>query len=458
METMIRCLGLLDRTGALQRAVLGLPEEIDLVEYERVADLEGSGEPVDVLLVGARELSAAGLRRVGRWKSANPASLVVAHTPEGQPGADLLKAAGIGLRVRGPLTLRKLEQVLGRADGELHRLAVASGRLHLEEDGPAQQDAAELEDPALEDLALDEAGGEFDGVEEPGPAWTAGPAAGGQLITVASATGGCGKTFFATNAAALLARSGHKVLLVDLDLQFGEVASALQIQHGFSLYDGLYTAKGQRLSADDFTASLGELTAHHPLGFDVLTAPRDPMLADYISARDARTVLDAVRPHYDIVIADTPPSLNDVVIAALDRSSLVVVLASLDVPSLRNLQAFLDILTRLNLRSEVVKLLMNKADKDVGVTVSQAQEAFDQRFDGVIPLDRAVSRSINLGTTVVTLEPRARVSRALVPAVQALLGQLLPAPAGFEQPAQPAPVHTSAVLGVLRRIRQGGNA
>ena len=243
-------------------------------------------------------------------------------------------------------------------------------------------------------------------------------------MTIASATGGCGKTFYATNAAALLARHGARVLLVDLDLQFGEVAAALQVKHPYSIYDGLYTATGDRLPRSAFSEHLDELVHHHPLGFDVLTAPRDPVLADYVGARDAATVLDAVADRYDVVLADTPPSLNDVVIAALDRSVSVIVLATLDVPSLRNLTAFMDVLRRLGLDDDRVELVLNKAERDVGVTVEQANQAFDNRFRSVLPVDRAVSRSVNLGTSVVTHEPKAKVSRALVPAVDRLADRL----------------------------------
>ncbi|MPZ71436.1 MAG: AAA family ATPase, partial [Actinobacteria bacterium] len=93
------------------------------------------------------------------------------------------------------------------------------------------------------------------------------------VLTVASATGGCGKTFFATNLAALTGRTGKKVLLVDLDLQFGEVAAALQLRSQYSIYDGLYGAKGAPLPEDAFAEHLDELIVRHDLGFDVLTAP-----------------------------------------------------------------------------------------------------------------------------------------------------------------------------------------
>ncbi|MGH2689306.1 MAG: AAA family ATPase, partial [Actinomycetota bacterium] len=157
----------------------------------------------------------------------------------------------------------------------------------------------------------------------------------GSVITIASATGGCGKTFYATNLAAALAEAGHRVVLIDLDLQFGEVAVALRMQHPYSIYDGLYDSKGRPLPDGAFAAQLSELVAHHPLGFDVIVAPKSPEFADYVGAADAARVLRAVTPAYDFVIVDTPPSLNEVVLTALDASDLVAIMATPDVPSLK---------------------------------------------------------------------------------------------------------------------------
>jgi pilus assembly protein CpaE len=148
------------------------------------------------------------------------------------------------------------------------------------------------------------------------------------------------------------------------------------------------------------------------------------VLADYVGARDAGVVLDCVAPHYDVVIVDTPPSLNDVVIAALDRSDSVEVLATPDVPSLRNLTAFTDVLRRLGLEDERLRLVLNKVEPDVGVTVAQANEAFGGRFRTILPADRAVSRAVNRGTTAPAAEPRSRISRAIVPAVAAMADTL----------------------------------
>jgi Flp pilus assembly CpaE family ATPase len=417
--SVVTSVAVLDRTGAVQAAMGSVDAYV--VDVDHPADLGHLPIDVDVLLVGARELTTTGLRRVSRWRRWHPASVVVAHVDGLPVDREMLRAVGVEHAIRGRLTAAKMRTALTRADAVLVDLFEATGRLHpayAAVTAETDEDESYGEEYEADDAAYDDEAALDDELEEAAATPTA------KLITVASATGGCGKTFFATTAASMLARQGVRVLVVDLDLQFGEVAAALRVQHPYSLYDGLYTTSGERLPASALGEHLDDLVFHHELGFDVLTAPRDPVLADYVTTRDARVILDTVLTRYDIVVTDTPPSLNDVVITALDRSDLVFVLATLDVPSLRNMTAFLDVLGRLNMRDERLRLVMNKAQDDVGVTVEQANEAFNGRFRDVLPSDRAVSRAVNLGTTVTVHEPRAKVSRAMVPIVTAMSADL----------------------------------
>jgi Flp pilus assembly CpaE family ATPase len=474
----IRSIGTLDRTGAVQGALSRLPiDDLDELDVTRPGDLDDYEVDVDVLVLGAKELSNTGLRRIARWRRVHPASVAIAHLNGSVLDASVLRASGISQAVRGPLTPAKLRTALGRADDVLWDLIdAASGHdiaAHDDVDVDVDTDVdidentvdgydetpdvgTEVELDQADEPGYDE-GEELDGVVAEAADVEPGLAA--RLITVASATGGCGKTFFATSAASVLAQFGWRVLLVDLDLQFGEVAAALQIQHPYSIYDGLYRTSGQRLPAADFAEHLADLVHHHSLGFDVLTAPRDPVLADYVGARDAGVVLDTVLPRYDVVIVDTPPSLNDVVIAALDRSDLVQVLATPDVPSLRNLTAFTDVLHRLGLSDDRLRLVLNKAESDVGVTAAQANDAFDGRFRTVLPADRAVSRAVNHGTTAPAVEPRAKISRAIVPAIGIMAAEL-----GLERSEQTAVVAAAGTdpfqlfSRLWRRVLSGGQA
>jgi MinD-like ATPase involved in chromosome partitioning or flagellar assembly len=544
-----------DRTGAVAPlAADALAAEGwygELAVAERPVDFGAGSARYDIVVLGPRELTRAGLTRAARYAAEHPASVIAAFRSGAGRDAPSPRSYGVRVLGYGAPNRSRIRRLLARARDEhellraetsdwdtegaavghratsaLARLAEvdddwgaawanapeheaepplpSSGRLDTRAeatresavavlaphapDVPEQRapvadladpepepdaDADDVADPVLDpepdvagpdpaadptpngDLPLpdDVAAAEgIDADDDSDPnAVGAEPEPGrqGLVVTVCSATGGCGKTFLATNLAGLVARTGRSVLLVDLDLQFGEVAAALRIRHPYSVYDGLYDGHGDNLPPTELGEHLHELVARHALGFDVLTAPRNPALSDYVGASDADHVLSVVVERYDVVIVDTPPSLNEVVLTALDRSDVVPVLATLDVPSLKNLSVFLDTLRRLKVPDDTLRLVLNKVDADVGISTHDAQKAFDNRFIAELALDRAVSRSINCGTVVVDTAPRAKVSKQIVTALPALLpAELAEAPA-----STPAGERPSLWARLSRRLR-----
>ncbi len=237
------------------------------------------------------------------------------------------------------------------------------------------------------------------------------PSGPGKLITIGSATGGCGKTFMATNLAYFLGRqTGQRACIVDLDLQFGEVSTAMRLRPKYTIVDAL-----QREDADDadLRAHINEYTVMHETGVHVLAAPKEPSEADRITPTDVIRIVNAVREQFDYVIVDTSPQLNEQVLAAFDLSDRLYVMATLDLPSVRNMSVFLSTLERLRIPPDNVKLILNKAESDVGIDVEQVRKLFPQGFESVLPYAKEVSRSINLGMPVMASSPHAEISRLM---------------------------------------------
>jgi pilus assembly protein CpaE len=231
-----------------------------------------------------------------------------------------------------------------------------------------------------------------------------------QVFTVSSATGGCGKTFMATNMALFLARhTGRRVVLVDLDLQFGEVSTALRLRPNYTIYDALHRDDDDF----DFGEHLDEFLVTHEGGFSVLAAPKDPAEADRIGPADVTRILDVLRGHCDYLVVDTPAALTEVVLAAFDVSEHLFALATVDLPSVRNLGVFLQTLDKLRIPSDNISLILNKAERDVGLDIGQITRLFPQGFKAILPYAREVSRSINMGMPVLASDPTAEVSRKL---------------------------------------------
>ena len=241
----------------------------------------------------------------------------------------------------------------------------------------------------------------------------------GRVFTMSSATGGCGKTFIATNLAYLLSHySGKRACIIDLDLQFGEVSTALRLRPRYTIHDAL-----QRQDADeaDLRDHLEEYMVTHESGVSVLAAPKDPAEADGIDPMDVTRVINAARAHFDYVVVDTPSALNEIVLAAFDLSHTLFTMATLDLPSVRNMGVFLSALDRLKIPSDNIKLLLNKAETDVGIDVAQVTRLFPQGFTAVLPYAKEVSRSINLGTPVLASSPNAVISKLILEGFSSLL-------------------------------------
>jgi pilus assembly protein CpaE len=239
------------------------------------------------------------------------------------------------------------------------------------------------------------------------------------VFTISSATGGCGKTFFATNLAYFLVRyTGRRACIVDLDLQFGEVSTALRLRPKFTIFDAL---QREDTDEDDLRAHIEEYTVSHETGVYVLAAPREPSEADRIHPPDVTRILEAVRKQFDYVVVDTPPQLNESVLAAFDLSDMLYVMATLDLPSVRNMSVFLSTLERLKVSADNVKLILNKAESDVGIDIDQVTRLFPQGFESVLPYAKEVSRSINLGMPVMAASPQAEISRLMASGMRPLL-------------------------------------
>jgi pilus assembly protein CpaE len=267
-----------------------------------------------------------------------------------------------------------------------------------------------------------------------------------KVITVCSATGGCGKTFYATNLATFLAtHSGARVALVDLDLQFGEISTALRLQPAYTIVDAVQ-GDPETERDTDLTEHIEDYLVRFQDSFWTLAAPREPSQADDITAIDTTRVLEALRKRFDYVIVDTPTALAETVLAALDISDHLFVLATLDLPAVRNLGVFLQTLHQLRIPEEHISLVLNKVEHDVGIDVSQLKRLFPQGFRSTLPYAREVSRSINNGVPVLLASPDAQISRRLSDGLVDLLPEELRGTVR-DALAQPAASH-----GVLSRF------
>ena len=151
-------------------------------------------------------------------------------------------------------------------------------------------------------------------------------AAEGSMITVLGPKGGTGKTVTSSNLAVALANEDRTSVLVDLDLQFGDIGLALGLQPTKTIYD--LAVSGGTLDGDKIDSFL----AQHSSGARALLAPLRPDQAAAIGTAFLREVFEILRSRYDFVLVDTPPAFTPEVIAAVDASSHLCMVGMLEAP------------------------------------------------------------------------------------------------------------------------------
>lgn len=220
----------------------------------------------------------------------------------------------------------------------------------------------------------------------------------GQLFTFFSSKGGSGSTTIATNIAIVLHRLTNKrTLLVDLDLELGEVALLLGAEPRFNFVD--LVENFHRMDS----GLLASYIEQHESGVHLLSAPFHPERASVASGEETRRILQFLRQHYDYVIVDTSKSFSPATLAAFDQSDLVFLVANLDLPSLRNIQRALPMLRRVLPRGEEqLRLLVNRYQKDVDISLDDVKRTLGLKVFWTMSNDyTAVVDSINTGKPIV---------------------------------------------------------
>ncbi len=226
------------------------------------------------------------------------------------------------------------------------------------------------------------------------------------MVCVLGPKGGTGKTLTACNLGVALAGAGNRVAIVDLDLQFGDVALSLGLAPERTIYD--LAKSGGSLDADKVAGYLAE----HPSGVRVLVAPTRPDHAGAITTEFLREVYAALRASHDFVIVDTPPGFTPEVIASIDSSSHVCVVGMLDSLSLKNTKLGLETLELMGYSRERTRFVLNRADSRVGITRDDVVAIVGRTPDVLVPSDRDIPRSVNEGTPIVQAGRRSDAAKA----------------------------------------------
>ncbi|CAB5241205.1 unannotated protein [freshwater metagenome] len=230
----------------------------------------------------------------------------------------------------------------------------------------------------------------------------------GKILMVFSAKGGSGKTALAINLAqALSMDTDKKVVLMDLDLQFGDIAISMGIEPKKTISDAI----SMQNEIDELATS--SLLTSYNKNLDLLLAPSNPTDVEYISSHLISKVIENLRMSHDYLVIDTSPTFTETILDTLDQADRIFLMTTLDMPSIKNLKLVVETLQAMNIPDNKLEFILNRSDLDTGLNIREVEAMLGHVFSTLIPSNTQVPASTNRGIPLVLSDPSNNVSRVI---------------------------------------------
>lgn len=231
----------------------------------------------------------------------------------------------------------------------------------------------------------------------------------GKLIVVFSAKGGCGKTTLSINlATALTNNPNSRVCLVDLDLQFGDIAVSLQA----SPEKTISAAIGMGANLD--LLGTRSIISNYDPSLDLLLAPTNPTDVEFISGELVEKILTNLVIDYDYVVIDTPPAFTDFVLKSIEMMDACYLITTLEMPAIKNLKIVLETLDALKVDQSVIRVVINRADSKTGISPKEAEVLLQRTVDYELPNEVNVAVAANQGQPLIRFAPKSPLGKVIV--------------------------------------------
>jgi pilus assembly protein CpaE len=231
----------------------------------------------------------------------------------------------------------------------------------------------------------------------------------GELLAFLNAKGGSGSTFLASNLGYTLAAAGRKVLLVDLNLFFGDlVANVTDRKPGASILD--LARQSELLDAALLESSVLAAREH----LYVLAAPLLPYRIEVLTPAILQKILELAISQYDFVILDVGRTLDPTSIKALDMSARIYLILQLALPAIQNVKRIETVFEGLGYAQGKLHVVVNRYEKNGAIGLDELERVTQTKVARTVPASyEAVMESINEGVPLPMLAPRDAVTHAL---------------------------------------------
>lgn len=198
--------------------------------------------------------------------------------------------------------------------------------------------------------------------EFPAPAFSARGDRDGVILPVHGLAGGVGASTLAVNLAWELANHSRgkgaaapRVCLIDLNFQFGSVATYLDLPRREQVFEILSDTAS--VDSDSFIQSM--LTFNEKLS--VFTSPADMLPLDFVGPEDISRLLTIARSNFDFVIVDMPTTITLWTETVLNFAHVYFSVITLDMRCAQNALRLVRALKAENLPHEKLRFVLNRA-------------------------------------------------------------------------------------------------
>jgi pilus assembly protein CpaE len=232
----------------------------------------------------------------------------------------------------------------------------------------------------------------------------------GKLINMMGGKGGVGTTTLAVNLAVSLQEinPASSVVLVDLNVQFGDVALYLDLDPTYTFWD--ITADPSRVDE----AFLTSLLSRHPSGLYVLPSADRMMEINLQTVECVERSLEVLQQRFDYVILDSGNLIDDIAITALHRPSTLLLISTLTLPSIRNIKRLIDYLSEINYPNERIEFIINRYKSKHEMSLKKFENSLQQEPFSIIPNDyTSVSNSVSKGKSLSMINRQAKITKSI---------------------------------------------
>ena len=235
-----------------------------------------------------------------------------------------------------------------------------------------------------------------------------------KVVSVIKSVGGVGATAMVSQLAIRFAANeaahGRGACLIDLDVQFGDVAFQLGLQPKLSLADLLEA--GARLDGSLVRAT----TTEHQSGLRVIAAPPEMMPLEGISSEHLTQIVDLATREFGTVFVDLPTNWTNWSLSLVARSDLVLLVTELSVAGLNRAKRQLRLLDSQDLGGLDVRVIVNRFDKSQSRTIRPAdvREALGRDVAYTVSNDFLLMRAaIDRGVPIGDIKRKSAVAKDL---------------------------------------------